>query len=491
MESEADLRSMSSPRAPSRPAAPASFVQRARGAWRGSSIACVIVTGAYALWEPSLPALLSGLGLGICAALLWACSRAALAELPEAPTPERAPAPPVEAQVAELAARAPESAEVLLAEARVKSELAPSDAATEAEQRAREAAPQRTRLGLGAITQAEIAEARGLAASASPAPRDEAAASALRLSLARPRADAIRFGPETDRLLASLASGGEGSEFVGKAQAASGRTLKGVSPVRIEARPTTDKAVDKADRQRVATEPPSLALVRTDRPANAPEKGVLVRELDAEVHAHARLASSMHRSFPELEQLADELARRASEASLVIGVTSTKLAVEAKVAVASQLAHLLAERKCPTLLAECDFEAPALDRQLALAMPPLTGFSQQVFRRMHKTHAAESAPWTVLRYASHLSVLLEGRVRTPGVVNALPFTEAFDAFRQEYRVVLAHLPSAADELGAKIASPVVNTLVMVAEAGSEREAELLLRQHFAGKQTHVLVRPRE
>ena len=156
--------------------------------------------------------------------------------------------------------------------------------------------------------------------------------------------------------------------------------------------------------------------------------------------------------------------------------------------VGSATARLLAARRCPTLLLELDLEAPALDRALGVSMPPLSGFSQQVFRRLHEP----GAPWNVVRPSDNLSLLLEGRIRTPGILHGGAVAAALASLASSFRVIVAHLPVIDEVVEQPVFDAVTEALILAVAREQESEASALLVQRFAKKPlADVIVGPLE
>jgi Mrp family chromosome partitioning ATPase len=121
---------------------------------------------------------------------------------------------------------------------------------------------------------------------------------------------------------------------------------------------------------------------------------------------------------------------------LTIAVTGAPGQQRAQLAAA--LAFSLAQSGARALLLEADFDRPELHHALALTAPPGAGFSQQLRARRPEER---SRPWTLLRCAPNLSVMVEGRLRSPGQLASGIFEAAIEELRGHHHAVIIHAPS--------------------------------------------------
>jgi Mrp family chromosome partitioning ATPase len=150
--------------------------------------------------------------------------------------------------------------------------------------------------------------------------------------------------------------------------------------------------------------------------------------------------SNADMSTMSVAQLCNQIYMLAAQGSFLVGVSSWPQDREHKSLVAAQLAGALsAERNARILLVEADFETPAVDRVAQVVMPPLCGFTQQMYLR---SEAEQSAPWNVVRYSSSLSVLAEGRLRTPGLLKPELLIATLSELRKSYDIIVADAPVA-------------------------------------------------
>lgn len=456
---------------------PLPFLLRARRNWRGALGLGTATAAAYAAWElPTTPeAIAQSVGLGLCAAALWAFSRAALEE-PDAHGHADSSVDPDRTERLRLspARPAPPAARALPA--------ATEPRADEIRQPASTTVP------------FEAADTDRSSVPASDASDDEPTGSSATELIARiadeptrrtrRRKGPFRFGPETDRLLAQL--GGEaantssGPMRLEDMPGASGRTLKGVAPIHLDLKGKGHALARSAPATPEVVAPAVLApLVGSTPPAPA----ILTLEGGAAPGLAARLDATLAASWPELDALIQQLIALSKDEPVVVGISSTPAASQLKARASCELARVLAQRQVKEIaLVETDFQDPALERALGVRMPPMTGFSQQIFRR---TLEGPGAPWTVLRGAPRLSILLEGRIRTPGMAHTIQLVEAFQALRRQFRLTVVHGPSAAAGVEARVLDAASDVIVMVVPAGdpgARAEAEALAREGFALKE---------
>jgi Mrp family chromosome partitioning ATPase len=135
--------------------------------------------------------------------------------------------------------------------------------------------------------------------------------------------------------------------------------------------------------------------------------------------------------------LRDAVLHQLSMQRLNIAVTGAP--GESRAQVAAALAFSLAQSGAKVLLAEADFDRPALHQALAVNAPPGAGFSQQL--RGHRSDSEPSKPWAVLRCTPNLHALVEGRMRSPGLLTSGLLEGAIQELRGHHHVVILHAPS--------------------------------------------------
>jgi Mrp family chromosome partitioning ATPase len=175
---------------------------------------------------------------------------------------------------------------------------------------------------------------------------------------------------------------------------------------------------------------------------------------------------------PDLMQLCNRLYLAAAQQCFVLGVTSFDDQRSAKSRLAAQVAQLLARsQQARVLLLELDFHFASVDRMMRVEMPPRSGFSQQLHTRLM---AGERTAFTVVRCTPHLSVLGEGRVRTPGMLHAYPVESALVALRRHFDIIVADGPTCEIEADRRVFSDVVDGVLFVAPAHASDSAALAL-----------------
>ncbi len=138
---------------------------------------------------------------------------------------------------------------------------------------------------------------------------------------------------------------------------------------------------------------------------------------------------------PELASLRDAVLEQLTSRRLSIAVTGA--AGDTRAQVAAMLALSLAHRGARVLLVEADFDRPELHETLAISAPHGAGFSQQL--RNHGPGASPQ-PWAVVRCSPSLHVLVEGRLRSPGMLASGAFEGALQHLKEHHHVVVVHAP---------------------------------------------------
>lgn len=174
----------------------------------------------------------------------------------------------------------------------------------------------------------------------------------------------------------------------------------------------------------------------------------------------------------QLVQLCNQLYLAAAQHCFVLGVTSFDDERSAKSRLAAQVALLLARSgQARVLLLELDFHFASVDRMMRIEMPPRSGFSQQLHTRLM---AGERTAFTVVRCTPQLSVLGEGRVRTPGMLHAYPVESAVLALRRHYDIIVADGPTCEIEADRRVFGDASDGLLFVAPAHASDSAALAL-----------------
>lgn len=203
-----------------------------------------------------------------------------------------------------------------------------------------------------------------------------------------------------------------------------------------------------------------------ERASKPPSAGAEGRASSAPRSDRPSVVGSPDEMFPDhLRTLRDRLFLLATDSCFVVGVSGNRDEGDGKAIVAGQLAWALAQsQQVEVLLLEADFDQPAVHMVMDVAMPPLAGFSQQIHQVLQ---ANSTKPWTVVRRTASLSVLAEGRMRTPGMVYSAHFAAAISDLRNAYDIIVVSGPAAG--LGAEVQAfnDVVDGVVFVLTPGED------------------------
>ncbi|HKP63500.1 MAG TPA: hypothetical protein VJV78_42485 [Polyangiales bacterium] len=165
----------------------------------------------------------------------------------------------------------------------------------------------------------------------------------------------------------------------------------------------------------------------------------------------------------ELRALCDQLYVMAAKGCFVIRVSSDAPSSQLKSHISAQLAWSLADfGHARVLLLEADFDDPSVHRVMRLDTPPFKGFSQQLYQRMT---SAERPPWSVARCSPCLSVLAEGRVRTPGLVHTAQFSTALAELRRHHDIIVVDGPAADSDSDTRALDGVADGVVFAVTSG--------------------------
>jgi Mrp family chromosome partitioning ATPase len=132
---------------------------------------------------------------------------------------------------------------------------------------------------------------------------------------------------------------------------------------------------------------------------------------------------------------------------------------------------LSSEQRARILLIEADFEYPTMHELTGVDMPAGAGFSQQIRRRIR---GGERKPWVVVRCSPTLDLLVEGALRSPGVLFSQEFGDAVRELRRTYDIIVIDAPVIGSGIEHKPIDSVTDGLVVVGRIGDEL-SEILKR----------------
>ncbi|HEX2870922.1 MAG TPA: hypothetical protein VHP33_06695 [Polyangiaceae bacterium] len=162
-------------------------------------------------------------------------------------------------------------------------------------------------------------------------------------------------------------------------------------------------------------------------PAPVPAASIIHHEVPA------GWRTNVNPDAPGIAPLRDAVLKHVSTRRLTVTVTGASGDVRAHVAAALSLS--LAASGAKVLLVEADFDRPELHQALPVTPPPGAGFSQQL-----RSQRQAGQPWTVVRCAANLQVLVEGRMRSPGLLTSGAFEGAIRELKDQHHVVVIHAP---------------------------------------------------
>ena len=142
---------------------------------------------------------------------------------------------------------------------------------------------------------------------------------------------------------------------------------------------------------------------------------------------------------PIVTGLREAVLKQTATHRVTVAVTGSPGPDRAKIA--ASLALSLAQNGAQVLLIEADFDRPELHETLSVSAPPGGGFSQQLRARKPD---AQAAPWLVVRCSVNLQVLVESRMRSPGMLASTAFETAIQELRGQHHVVVFHAPALAN-----------------------------------------------
>lgn len=135
-----------------------------------------------------------------------------------------------------------------------------------------------------------------------------------------------------------------------------------------------------------------------------------------------------------INDLRDAVLKQLSARRMTIAVTGA--AGQTRAQVAGSLALALAQSGAHVLLLEADFDRPELHQVMSISMPAGAGFSQQLRARQQQAGAPQ--PWRLLSCSANLQVLVEGRLRSPGLSTSRALENALGELKDRYHVLLLH-----------------------------------------------------
>lgn len=199
-----------------------------------------------------------------------------------------------------------------------------------------------------------------------------------------------------------------------------------VSLAREERAPLSEEAPSRP----LSEPPPLVVAAQAAAQAPTPSASTLIQH---DVPTGWRLPIDIE--TPEIVALRDAVL--AHQASRRVCIVTTGASGARRAQVAAALAFSLTQRGARVLLAEGDFDGPELHQVLDISPPPGSGFSQQLGARRQ---GGQLRPWTVVRCAPQLHVLVEGRMRSPGMLASGEFERAMLELREQHDVVVVHAP---------------------------------------------------
>ena len=196
-----------------------------------------------------------------------------------------------------------------------------------------------------------------------------------------------------------------------------------VSQMREERPPLSEPASSRPE------QPEPVAVVVAPTRPTKPTAGVAPHDVPVGWRPNVSL------EIPEVPALRDAVLKQASARRLSLVVTGASRQNRTQMACA--LAFALAHSGARVLLVEADFDNPELHQALAVDAPPGAGFSQQLMGRRQDDHPR---PWGVVRCMPNLHALVEGRLRSPGLLASAEFARALQDLRDEHDVLIVHAP---------------------------------------------------
>jgi Mrp family chromosome partitioning ATPase len=204
------------------------------------------------------------------------------------------------------------------------------------------------------------------------------------------------------------------------AQAREGRPPASEEPDSFRAQPVLNVEVMPAHVAPAAAAP-------APAPAPAPAASIIHRDVPA------GWRTNVNPDAPGIAPLRDAVLKHVSTRRLILTVTGAAGDIRAQIAAALSLS--LAGSGAKVLLVEADFDLPELHQTLPVTPPPGAGFSQQL-----RSQRQAGQPWTVVRCAPNLQVLVEGRLRSPGLSTSGAFEGAIRELKDQHHVVVIHAP---------------------------------------------------
>lgn len=168
----------------------------------------------------------------------------------------------------------------------------------------------------------------------------------------------------------------------------------------------------------------------------------------------------------------DDLLRRTTRSPRVVLLTAPEPAGASLAEVAVELAARLA----PVVgggvaLVETDFERPRLRQLFGFEVPFGKGLSEQLHASVR---APGSAPWAVLDAELGFHLLVEGRIRSPGLLWSQGFPEIVKVIGSKYRLVLLVAPSHLTSVDRQALDDVCDDVIVVSGEGETPKGDLHL-----------------
>jgi Mrp family chromosome partitioning ATPase len=174
----------------------------------------------------------------------------------------------------------------------------------------------------------------------------------------------------------------------------------------------------------------------------------------------------------------------AVDGCFVLGVTAVSETRGQKSSVAAEVALALAESAHPRiLLLEADFQWPNLHRCMGVEMPMAMGFSQQLRGRT----PAKTDAWTVVECSPTLHVLVEGIMRSPGIILSVRFEEALASLRTYYDFIVLNGPDTSATVECRAMTNVTDGAAIVAPVEGSVELPGAI-ELFANQRLSTIVR---
>lgn len=155
----------------------------------------------------------------------------------------------------------------------------------------------------------------------------------------------------------------------------------------------------------------------------------------------------------------DDLVRRTARAPRIVLLTAPERSSASLAEVAVELAARLAKVVSGGVaLVETDFERPRLRQLFGFEVPFGMGLSEQLHAHVR---GRGSAPWRVLDAELGFHLVVEGRIRSPGLLWSQGFPEIVHALARKYRLVLLVAPSPLTSVDRQALDDVCDEVIVV------------------------------